>query len=225
MINMERCRWLPNQTQQSYLLVNIPQFQLYVYDKDSLAFSCKVVVGKETNRTAIFKGDMKQVIFSPYWNVPPTIFRKEVMPAIKKNSNYLEENHMEWSGNSIRQLPGPWNALGGVKFVFPNGYDIYLHDTPSKSLFNQPSRTFSHGCIRISEPKKLAMFLLRDQPQWTSEAIDSAMASGIEKFVTLRKPVPVYVVYFTAFVDADGRLNFRKDVYSRDVQLKKMILN
>ena len=225
MINMERCRWLPNQTQQSYLLVNIPQFQLYVYHKDSLAFSCKVVVGKETNRTAIFKGDMKQVIFSPYWNVPPTIFRKEVMPAIKKNSNYLEENHMEWSGNSIRQLPGPWNALGGVKFVFPNGYDIYLHDTPSKSLFNQPSRTFSHGCIRISEPKKLAMFLLRDQPQWTSEAIDSAMVSRIEKFVTLRKPVPVYVVYFTAFVDADGRLNFRKDVYSRDVQLKKMILN
>jgi hypothetical protein len=225
MINMERCRWLSNQTQQSYLLVNIPQFQLYVYNKDSLAFSCKVVVGKETNRTAIFKGDMKQVIFSPYWNVPPNILRKEVLPAIKKNSNYLEENQMEWNGNSVRQLPGPWNALGGVKFVFPNGYDIYLHDTPSKSLFNQSTRTFSHGCIRISEPKKLAMFLLGDQPQWTSEAIDSAMSSRIEKFVTLRKPVPVYVVYFTAFVDADGSLNFRKDVYSRDVQLKKMILN
>jgi murein L,D-transpeptidase YcbB/YkuD len=206
-------------------MVNIPQFTLYVYNEDSLAFSCKAVVGKETNRTAIFKGDMKYIVFSPYWNVPNNIMKKEVLPAIKKKSNYLSDNHMEWFGNIIRQLPGPWNALGGVKFVFPNGYDIYLHDTPSKMLFNESTRTFSHGCIRISEPKKLAMFLLSNQGQWTEEAIDSAMISRIEKFVPLKKPVPVYVVYLTAFVDSDGVLNFSKDVYSRDLQLKKMILN
>ena len=224
-INMERTRWLPRPTRKSYLLINIPQFKLYVYDNDSLFLSCKVVVGKETNRTAIFKGDMKYVVFSPYWNVPTNIMNKEVLPAIKRNKNYLLENHMEWYGNSIRQLPGPWNALGGVKFVFPNGYDIYLHDTPSKLLFNETTRTFSHGCIRISEPKKLAMFLLSGNGDWNEEAIDSAMISRIEKFVPLKKPVPVYVVYFTAFVGADGVLNFSKDVYSRDVQLKKMILN
>jgi murein L,D-transpeptidase YcbB/YkuD len=225
MLNMERCRWLTAPNKSTYLLINIPRFKLYVYDNDGFAFSCNAVVGKETNRTAIFKGEMKYVVFSPYWNVPPNIMRKEVLPAIKKNSHYLSENNMEWHDNIIRQLPGPWNALGGVKFVFPNGYDIYLHDTPSKSLFNESTRTFSHGCIRISEPKKLAMFLLADQEQWTSEAIDSAMNSRIEKFVPLRKPVPVYVVYFTAFVDTDGVLNFSKDVYGRDVQLKKMILN
>lgn len=224
-LNMERCRWLPRLSNSSYILVNIPQFTLYVFNKDSLALSCKAVVGKETNRTAIFKGDMKYVVFSPYWNVPTNIMNKEVLPAIKRNRNYLSENHMEWFGNIIRQLPGPWNALGGVKFVFPNGYDIYLHDTPSKMLFNESTRTFSHGCIRISEPKKLAMFLLSNQGDWNEEAIDSAMTSRIEKFVPLKKPVPVYVVYFTAFVDADGVLNFSKDVYSRDLQLKKMILN
>ena len=225
MVNMERCRWLPNQTQNTYLIVNIPQFKLYVYEGDSMVLSCNAVVGKETNRTAIFKGDMRYIIFSAYWNVPSNILRKEVLPEIKKNRLYLEENHMEWKGNTLRQLPGPWNALGGVKFVFPNGYDIYLHDTPSKYLFNQPNRAFSHGCIRISEPKGLAMYLLADRPEWTSEAIDSAMTSGIEKFVTLEKPVPVYVVYFTAYVDHNGVLNFRKDVYGRDLQLKKMILN
>ena len=168
---------------------------------------------------------MKYVVFSPYWNVPPNIMRKEILPAMKRNSQYLSENNMEWQGNIIRQVPGPWNALGGVKFVFPNGYDIYLHDTPSKLLFNESTRTFSHGCIRISEPKKLAMFLLADQEQWTAESIESAMSSRIEKFVPLKKPIPVYVVYLTAFVDADGLLNFSKDVYGRDVQLKRMILN
>ncbi|MFN5814373.1 MAG: murein L,D-transpeptidase [Bacteroidota bacterium] len=224
-LNMERCRWLPNQTQTNYLLVNIPQYKLYVFNKDGLSFACKAVVGKETNRTVIFKGDMKYVVFSPYWNVPPNIMRKEILPAMKRNSQYLSENNMEWHGNIIRQVPGPWNALGGVKFVFPNGYDIYLHDTPSKLLFNESTRTFSHGCIRISEPKKLAMFLLADQEQWTAESIESAMSSRIEKFVPLKKPIPVYVVYLTAFVDADGLLNFSKDVYGRDVQLKRMILN
>lgn len=225
MLNMERCRWLPHPASARYLLVNIPQFKLYVYDQQGLAFMSKAVVGKETNRTAIFRGDMKYVVFSPYWNVPPNIMKKEVLPAIHRNSRYLMENKMEWHGNIIRQLPGPWNALGGVKFLFPNGYDIYLHDTPSKALFNESTRTFSHGCIRISDPKKLAMYLLADQAQWTSQAVDSAMSSRIEKFVPLKKPVPVYVVYFTAFVDTDGVLNFSKDVYGRDLQLKRMILN
>ena len=224
-VNMERCRWLPNQTYEKYIVVNIPDYTLFAYKQDITEFSCKVVVGKETNKTAIFRGDMKYVVFNPYWNVPESIIKKEILPEIKKNSRYLEEHEMEWNGGKIRQKPGAQNALGKVKFLFPNVFNIYLHDTPAKTLFSKEKRTFSHGCIRVAEPRKLAVFLLEDEPGWTEEAIDRNMEYGKERYVTLKKPIPVYVVYFTAFVDDLGRLNFRKDIYLRDHPLRDIILS
>ncbi|HSF45714.1 MAG TPA: L,D-transpeptidase family protein [Chitinophagaceae bacterium] len=222
-INMERCRWLPNETNEDYLYVNIPQFKLVAMEKDSIAFSCNVVVGKSTNKTVIFRGDMKYVFFSPYWNVPPSIIRNEILPAMKRNPNYLQKHNMEYNGGRIRQKPGPANSLGLVKFLFPNSFNIYLHDTPSKSLFKEDKRAFSHGCIRVSEPFKLAKYLLRHDDKWTDEKIRTAMNSGNEQYVTLKKTVPVYLVYFTAFVDPQGKLNFRDDIYGRDSELKKML--
>lgn len=224
-INMERCKWLPNETDQDHIIVNIPEFTLEAFKKDSLIFQCNVVVGKETNKTMIFKGDMKYIVFSPFWNVPESIIKKEIIPAINKNPNYLSINKMEWVDGQLRQLPGPENSLGLVKFIFPNIYNIYLHDTPSKSLFKLERRTFSHGCIRISEPRKMINFLLNDDPTWPDEKIEEYLHGGKEKYVVLKKPVPVYIIYLTSFVDQNGLLNFRRDIYGRDTGLKEMIFD
>ena len=131
---------------------------------------------------------------------------------------------MEWVGKSLRQKPGPANPLGKVKFLFPNSYNIYLHDTPSKGLFEQDKRTFSHGCIRVSRAKDLAKWLLRDYPEWTDEKITKAMNAGREQYFTLRETVPVFIAYFTAWVDRQGKINFRDDVYKRDDRLAKLIM-
>jgi L,D-transpeptidase YcbB len=183
-----------------------------------------VVVGQAVHKTVIFNGDLKYVVFSPYWNVPPGILKNEVLPGIRRDPNYLTIHRMEKVGNNYRQKPGANNSLGLVKFLFPNSYNIYLHDTPSKDLFGRDNRAFSHGCIRLAEPKKLAEYLLRDQPQWTSEKITQAMNAGKEQYITLKDPVPVFIAYFTAFVSSDGKLNFRQDVYNRDSRLAKTIL-
>jgi murein L,D-transpeptidase YcbB/YkuD len=224
MVNMERCRWLPaGENNDKYLAVNIPQFQLLAFRGNKIDWRCNVVVGKTTNKTAIFKGDLKYVVFSPYWNVPQSIINKEILPGMKRNKNYLENHQMEWNNGKVRQKPGPQNSLGLVKFLFPNSFDIYLHDTPSKSLFNEDKRAFSHGCIRVSEPARLAAFLLEDFPEWTEEKMKAAMDSKKEQYVTLKKTVPVYIVYLTAFVDEQGKINFRDDIYNRDNTLKDMI--
>jgi murein L,D-transpeptidase YcbB/YkuD len=223
LINMERCRWLPGDTEDNYLMVNIPQFKLLAVEKNKIAWSCNVVVGKETNETVIFKGDMKYVVFSPYWNVPPSIIKKEIQPGMKRNSNYLASHNMEWNDGKVRQKPGPNNSLGLVKFLFPNSYNIYLHDSPAKSLFNEDRRAFSHGCIRVGEPKRLAEYLLRDNVDWPKDKIWNAMNSGKEQYVTLNNTIPVYIVYLTAFVDDKGKLNFREDIYKRDEKLKAMM--
>lgn len=223
-VNMERCRWLPIALHKDYIVINVPEFRFHAYENDTLAWSMKVVVGKTIHQTAIFSGTMKYVVFAPYWNIPPGIMRNEILPAIRRNPNYLARNHMEWNGNQIRQKPGPWNALGKVKFLFPNSHNIYLHDTPAKSLFNQDQRAFSHGCIRVQEPRRLAQYVLRHQPEWTEERIDSAMNGDKELYVTIKKPIPVLIAYFTAWVDEQGLLNFRKDIYKRDERLAEMIL-
>ncbi|HRH60705.1 MAG TPA: L,D-transpeptidase family protein, partial [Chitinophagaceae bacterium] len=200
------------------------EYKLHAYENDSLVWSMNVVVGTTANKTTIFNGNLKYVVFSPYWNVPPSIIQKEILPGIKRNKNYLEQHNMEWNGGSVRQKPGLNNSLGLVKFLFPNSYNIYLHDTPAKSLFGEDKRAFSHGCIRLNEPQKLAEYLLRNDTAWTTEKIVKAMKSGKEQYVTLKNPVPVFIAYFTAFVDRKGRLNFRSDVYGRDSRLAKMIL-
>ena len=222
---MERCKWLPNETDQDHIIVNIPDFTLEAFRKDSLVFQCNVVVGKETNKTMIFKGDMKYIVFSPFWNVPESIIKKEIIPAIKKNPNFLSINKMEWVDGQLRQHPGPENSLGFVKFLFPNIYNIYLHDTPSKVLFKLEKRAFSHGCIRISETMKMIKFLLADDPNWNEQRIEEALHSGREKYVVLKKSIPVYIIYLTSFVDGKGLLNFRRDIYERDNGLKEMIFD
>ncbi len=203
-LNMERCRWVPRQPEGDYIAANIPEFIMHVYEKDSLVWNCNVVVGNNANQTVIFNGDLKYVVLSPYWNIPSSIIKKEILPACKKNSSYIASHNMEvvdTKGNAIdvhqinwnqytgknfpyiiRQKPEKNNSRGLAKFLFPNEYSIYLHDTPAKSLFNESKRNFSHGCIRVNEPEKLADFLLRNDAQWDLAKIKSAMNGG-KKFI------------------------------------------
>ena len=229
-VNMERSRWVPIILNKEYLVVNIPEFKLHVYRDDSLLWSSNVVVGKDIHKTVVFSGDVKYVVFSPYWNIPTSIVRNEIVPGMARNSNYLKQHNMEITGYNgnipiVRQKPGPSNSLGLVKFLFPNSHSIYLHDSPAKSLFDRSSRAFSHGCVRVQEPKKLAEFLLKGDSSWTDATIRQAMNRGVEKTVTLKEPIPVFITYFTAFVDRDRKINFRKDIYKRDERLLEMIID
>jgi L,D-transpeptidase YcbB len=224
LINLERMRWLPNDEKGNIIMVNIPEFVLHVYEGKQKAFDMNVVVGKEGHNTTMFNGDLNQIVFSPYWNVPPSIVKNEILPKLASNPGYLESQNMEQTGTEnglpkIRQLPGPTNSLGRVKFLFPNSFNIYFHDTNAKSLFSKDKRAYSHGCIRLEEPEKMARYLLRNQPEWTPEKIEDAMNSSTEKYVRLKKPVPVVITYYTAWVDDRGQLNFRDDIYSHDKDL------
>jgi murein L,D-transpeptidase YcbB/YkuD len=226
LINMDRMRWMPSRPSGDLILVNIPEFVLHVMDGAKKVFDMNVVVGKEGHNTVSFTGDLNQVVFSPYWNVPESIVEKEILPALAKNPNYLADNNMEQTGTEngfpvIRQLPGPENSLGKVKFLFPNSFNIYFHDTNAKDLFNKDKRAYSHGCIRLAEPEKMARYLLRNDGSWTPERIEEAMNSGKEKYVKLKDPVPVFISYHTAWVDEEGRLNFRDDIYNHDKELGK----
>lgn len=229
LINMDRMRWLPQQPQGKLILVNIPAFLMHVREGDRNVFDMDVVVGKGGHDTRIFTGNLNQVVFSPYWNVPKSIVEKEILPAIAKDPGYLQKENMEITGETeglpvVRQLPGDKNALGKVKFLFPNSFDIYFHDTPSKSLFKKDKRAFSHGCIRLSDPEKLARYLLHGQGDWNDEKIREAMNKGEEKFVKLKDPVPVLITYYTSWVE-NGELNFRQDIYGHDERLmKKMFI-
>ena len=212
---------LPPVTDSTRLVANIPEFKLHVYEGGAHVFDMDIVVGTESNKTVTFNDVRTQVVFSPYWNVPPSIVKEEILPAMRRQRNYLRAHRYEQTGTEnglpvIRQLPGGSNALGKVKFLFPNSHNIYFHDTPAKSLFSIRKRTFSHGCIRLAEPAKLATYLLRNNPEWTPEKISAAMDSGKEQFVQLQQPAAVSITYFTAFVDSNGRLNFREDVYGHD---------
>ena len=225
-INMERCRWISTDITKAkeYIVVNIPSYKLTYFKEGKVALTSNVVVGNTMNKTVIFSGMMSYIVFSPYWNVPTSIKVKEILPGIKKNSNYLAKHNMEWNGSNIRQKPGPNNSLGLVKFLFPNSNNIYLHDTPSKSLFNSEKRAFSHGCIRVEKPKELAETILENDPRWTKEKIDLAMHKGKESWYTLKEKIPVYIGYFTAIVDENGTINFYKDIYQKDVQLAAMLV-
>jgi L,D-transpeptidase YcbB len=224
LMNMGRMRWMPEAESGQLILVNIPEFELHVYEGKKKAFDMNVVVGKEGHNTMMFSGDLNQIVFSPYWNVPPSIVRNEILPAMANNPDYLANQNMEEIGTEdglpkIRQLPGGKNSLGRVKFLFPNSFNIYFHDTPAKGLFEKDKRAYSHGCIRLAEPEKMANYLLRNNPEWTPEKISSAMNSGNEQFVKLKKPVPVIITYYTAWVDENGQLNFRDDIYTHDQKL------
>ncbi|WP_276479383.1 L,D-transpeptidase family protein [Paraflavitalea pollutisoli] len=225
-VNLERMRWMPSEPSGNLILVNIPAFKLYVQDGTKELFNMDVVVGKEGHSTVMFSGNLNQVVFSPYWNIPPSIVRNEIVPGIEKNRGYLADHNMEVTGEEgglpvVRQLPGNKNQLGKIKFLFPNRFNIYFHDTPYKELFNKDKRAYSHGCIRLREPKKLAEYLLVNQPEWTPEKMDSAMNSGKEKYVKVKDPVPVLIYYYTAWADNGKHLQFREDIYGHDERLAK----
>lgn len=245
LLNMERSRWMPTSYPPEYLIVNIPEFSLYAYDSGKQVWSMEVVVGKELHETVTFSGILRHVVFNPYWVIPSGILYKETLPGILKSPSYLKKHRLEVvdrNGNKvqinsidwnryakggfpyvIRQLPGSANSLGRVKFLFPNSYSIYLHDTPSRSLFKEEKRAFSHGCIRVSDPERLADYLLAPQG-WSPDDVALALKPGMERWVNLKKTVPVHVVYFTAWVGNDKSLHFRPDVYGRDKRLLQEML-
>ncbi len=225
LINLERMRWMPEQP-FNFIVANIPEYRMHVFENGKKALSMNIVVGKAANRTVIFSDQLKYIVFSPYWNVPRSIVRNEILPAMRRSKSYLKRNNMEITGYSgelpiIRQKPGAGNALGKVKFIFPNRYNIYFHDTPSKSLFSRQRRAFSHGCIRLQRPFALTTYLLRNDDRWTTDSIQSAMNRKTEKWVTLDQPIPVFITYFTSWVDANGLVYFRDDIYGHDKRMKQ----
>lgn len=225
-VNMERWRWFasPIARDKRFVFINIPSYQLRYFENGKPLLESKVVVGKSVHKTVVFSAPMKYIVFSPYWNVPTSIVKKDILPAIEKNPNYLSQHNMEWNNGGIRQKPGPKNALGRVKFIFPNSNAIYLHDTPSKSLFDQEKRAFSHGCIRLEKPKELAQLILKNDPHWSNKKIEKAMNSTHEKWYALPQPIPVYIGYFTVWVSQNGNVHFYDDVYQRDNRLATMLV-
>jgi len=220
--NLERHRWLPRALGQRYIYVNVPAFRLDAYDSGQRVLSMKVVVGAEYDgrSTPVFSDSMRWVVFRPYWRPTTHIMKTEIFPKIKKDTAYLARNDMELfrdhGARAVRQRPGPNNSLGLVKFLFPNDYDIYLHDTNEKSLFSKSARAASHGCIRLEQPAKLAEYVLG----WQPDSVKYEMESGKnDHTVTLAKKLPVYIVYFTAY-ERDGQIHFADDVYRRDDGLK-----
>lgn len=222
LVNMTRMQWIIDQPGGRYIEVNIPEFLLKASENGKKIFDMPVVVGMEGHNTMLFTGRLNQVVFAPYWNIPESIIENEIVPAMKKDHKYLAKHNMEVTGTlrkglpAIRQLPGPSNSLGLVKFLFPNSYDIYFHDTPAKSLFIKERRAFSHGCIRLSEPAKMAEWLLKDDPTWNDDLIQKSMHDNKEKNVVVKNAVPVMICYYTAWVDEDGLLRFATDIYGHD---------
>ncbi|HEX4495657.1 MAG TPA: L,D-transpeptidase family protein [Thermoanaerobaculia bacterium] len=226
-VNLDRWRWLPHDLGERYIMVNIAGFTFDLVEAGHPALSMRVVAGKVTNRTPMFTGRMTNIVLNPYWNVPASIAKKEVIPHMERDPGYLEREGLEVTGSGssleVRQKPGPKNALGRVKFLFPNRFDVYLHDTPSRSLFSRTVRSFSHGCIRVEKPIELAEYLLKDDPAWTPKRIAAVIARGKEAWVNIPHPLPVHLVYWTAWVDDAGILQLRDDLYGRDKPLMDVL--
>ncbi|KGO95097.1 l,D-transpeptidase YcbB [Flavobacterium subsaxonicum WB 4.1-42 = DSM 21790] len=226
-VNMERCRWIAPaiNNAKEFIAVNIPSFRLHYFREGKPFFISKVVVGKEATKTTVFSGAISYIVFNPYWNIPNSILNKEILPAVKKNGNYLAAHNMEWNGNKLRQRPGPDNPLGLVKFIFPNSNNIYLHDTPSKNLFIKEERAFSHGCIRVEKAREMALAIMEKEAGWTEEKTDKAMNAGKESVYYLKQKIPVYIGYFTAWADEQGSVVFYEDIYNRDAALANLLYN
>lgn len=238
-VNMERWRWLPNDLGERHALVNIAAFSIEVKERGETVLSMRVVVGRPYRQTPVFSSRITHLVLNPSWTVPETIAKEDVLPAVRKNVSYLEEKHLRvldgWSQdapevdprsihwNSVspqryrfRQDPGPWNALGRIKFLLPNSNDIYLHDTPERSLFGKASRVFSSGCIRLEKPLDLMKYLVAHDTRLKLPEVEEVLASGKETILRLSDPLPIHILYWTAWVDDSGALNFRKDIYLRD---------
>jgi len=243
-INLERLRWIPDDLGDPLVIINIPEFKLRFVKNGKELIDSRIVVGKYASNTPAFDSRITHFILNPYWNVPRGIAIEEILPQIQKSQEYLIWEDMKVLSNSkgstkivppwtinwqkmtaenfhylIRQDPGPRNPLGRIKFVFPNSFDVYLHDTPARNLFEQAERSFSHGCIRIENPIELAALLLPGNPVKSEKELQSTMEAGNRKQIRLPKAVGIYILYFTAWVDADGTIQFRKDIYNHDAPL------
>jgi murein L,D-transpeptidase YcbB/YkuD len=247
-LNLERWRWLPQDLGRRHILVNIAGFELDLVEDGRTVLDMRVLVGRPYRRTPVFSDTMRYLVLSPYWNVPRNIAVQDKLPLIKRDPGYLAKQQMrvfsgdggaateldpatiDWSqvtpatfAYRLRQDPGPLNALGQVKFMFPNAYNVYLHDTPSRELFARASRDFSSGCIRLEKPVELALALLRDDPTWTRARVDSVIARRAERTIVLAAPVPVHLLFWTAWAGPDGTIQFRRDLYGRDARLERAL--
>jgi murein L,D-transpeptidase YcbB/YkuD len=238
--NLERARWVFRDIEDSYIIADIAGYRLDLVEEGERSWSTNVQVGKPYHATPVFKSRLQYIEFNPTWTIPPGILRNEILPAIRRDTSYLSRNNMsvvtnsgtivdpttiDWAATAeggfpyiIRQEPGTRNALGQVKFIFPNKYAVYLHDTPSRGLFARTERAFSHGCIRTQNPFDLAERLLDDQG-WDRARVDSVTESRETTRVYLETPVTVMLLYWTAQADADGTVHFRKDLYDRDARI------
>ena len=223
-LNMDRWRWMPRELGPLFVLVNIAGYELEVVENNRTIESMNVVVGKIGDETPVFSDTMENVVVNPYWNPPTSILKEEILPAVARDPSYLARNNMEWTRDGrVRQRPGPSNALGKVKFLFPNDDDIYLHDTPQDHLFSRARRDFSHGCVRLERPLDLARLIVGKATNHSAASLQAMLNSSAEKWITLKRPVPVYITYFTAWSDEDGTLNFHHDVYGHDEELKEAV--
>jgi L,D-transpeptidase YcbB len=237
-LNMERMRWLPRQLGDRHIIVNQAAFELRLMDQEKIAWRTKVIVGKPETQTFVFSDEMETVVINPYWGVPQSIIKYELMPYLAKNRGYLDKlgyevlnekgkrissrsvNWLAYGSRipfSVRQPPGDDNALGRIKFLFPNSHDIYMHDTPTKKLFSEDVRAFSHGCIRVENPREFAVHVLG----WDHQRIDEMIETGENRNISLEKHIPVHLTYFTAWPDASGKIKFHTDIYERDARLKR----
>jgi murein L,D-transpeptidase YcbB/YkuD len=224
-LNLERWRWMPDDLGASYVIVNIAAFRLQAFENGRAVVSMKTVVGKEFTKTPFFAARITDVVVNPPWNVPESIAKKELWPKQQRDPGFFAREHIEVTRDGrLRQPPGQWSSLGRLKFNMPNRYDVYLHDTPAKSLFNLSVRAFSHGCIRVERPLDLAAWLLRAQLQWNRDELQKATVVGAdERSIALPAPEPVYVLYWTAWLGDDGRVAFHRDVYDRDAALARAL--
>jgi murein L,D-transpeptidase YcbB/YkuD len=240
-INMERLRWVLHAISGQFVIADIAGFEVFVYKNDEIVWTSRVQVGKPYRETPVFKAEIKYLELNPTWTVPPGILAKDILPAVKKNPKYLKDRNInvidrngkavdqktiDWSKYSgrnfpyqLRQDPGPNNAMGLIKIMFPNKHLVFIHDTPSKSLFERTDRTFSSGCIRTEKPFELAELLLDDPDKWNSESFKQVIDSGRTQRVSLPKPVPILLFYWTVAVKPDGTVHFKKDPYKRDAEV------
>ncbi len=252
-LTMERWRLLPQNLGTKYILVNIANFHLYAVENNSDILDMRIVVGKPEWNTPIFSEQMTHIELNPYWNIPPSIFKDDIAPSIKADPDYMKRKNIQavglkysepkgadeeaialakeeyvakvLSGNyRLRQNPGPANPLGRIKFLFPNRHSVYLHDTPNRGYFKRAQRNFSHGCIRVERPYELAEFVMAPAAQWNHDTIEKAINSGRTRTLHLQAPLSVYILYFTAWADDDGTVNFHKDIYGLDQILQNALL-
>jgi murein L,D-transpeptidase YcbB/YkuD len=237
-VNLERGRWLLKDVGSSYIAANIAAFQVHIIENDTIVWTTRAQVGHTYRKTPLFRADMAYLVFNPNWIVPPTILAQDVLPAVRADPAYLGQKRMrvidrsgaevdpstiDWQAYSgpdfpylIRQDPGPTNSLGQVKFIFPNTHLVFMHDTPSRELFDRSVRTFSSGCIRLEDPLDFATYLLGGQEGWDRVAVEAAIGSGETRTVHLEHPIPVLLLYWTASGDRDGHMHFNRDIYDRD---------